>query len=100
MLFGPQLFVTVVCVVVVPLRFVVSCAFCVAFVFFSSHMFVTVVAKQRRLWQLRRADTRKNETRRGDATRCVGSALVSRFTVRKQLFSFFLFIYFFRRDFN
>lgn len=101
MLFGPQLFVTVTVVVVVPLRFVVSCAFCVALVFFSSsRMLVTVVAKQRRLWQLRRADTRKNETRRGDATRCVGSALVSRFTVRKQLFSFFLFIYFFRRDFN
>lgn len=98
MLFGPQLFVTLVFVVVVPLRFVVSCCSC--FFFSSSRMLVTVVAKQRRLWQLRRADTRKNETRRGDATRCVGSALVSRFTVRKQLFSFFLFIYFFRRDFN
>lgn len=35
MLFGPQLFVTVVCVVVVPLRFVVSCCSC--FFFFFSY---------------------------------------------------------------
>lgn len=99
MLFGPQLFVALV---VVSLLFVVLCAFCVALVFF----FFSCVCNGRRETETVVATAagghkkERDETSRGDATRCVGSALVSRFTVRKQLFSFFLFIYFFRRDFN
>lgn len=75
--------------------------FCVLFVlllfFFSSHVFVTVAAKQRRLWPLRRADTRKNETRRVEATRRVALAArlfrVSLCASNCFLF-FFLFIFF------
>lgn len=101
MLFGPQLLLLLFLLLLYLFVLLFRVLFVLLLFFFSSsRMLVTVVAKQRRLWQLRRADTRKNETRRGDATRCVGSALVSRFTVRKQLFSFFLFIYYFRRDFN
>lgn len=72
MLFGPQLFVTVVCVVVVPLRFVVSCAFCVALVFF---FFFSYACNGRRETETVVATAagghkkERDETRRRDALR-------------------------------